>query len=144
MVGVLRRDVALFADSYLLPPPDSLAGLFDRGDAAVRDAVLVRLTPQQFYDREFREGLTTTYPRDRFATVGPAVRAEGGPYALYVAGLVLLFCGGSGGLSASTRPWPRACVGEPFRHRLWNWAVIAACFGPYTWAISAWRLSQPS
>jgi len=137
VVGVLRRDVALLADAYLLPPSESLGGVFDRSDDAVREAVLLRLTPQQFYDRQFREQLTAAYPRDRFAPVNPAIRAEGGPYCLYVAGMALLLCGGSGGfiglyaaLARRVR-WRaiRAPLEELERHHRLLWGVHLGYFG---------------
>jgi len=137
VVGVLRRDVALFADSYLLPPDDSLDDLFGPEQTGVRAAALVRLSPGELRSRRTREKLREVYPRGRFARVAPAVRVPRGPYYLYLLGEAMLLFGGSGcmiGLYAGLRlrvrqPLLRAPLRELSRRRRLLWTVHAVYFG---------------
>ena len=103
VVGVLRRDVALFVDCYLVPPHDSVASVFDARDAATHPALLLELTAAEMRDHEVRDELKGLFPRDQFAAVGPLVRPERGPYYLYLAGEALLLWGGSLALLALYR-----------------------------------------
>ncbi len=96
VVGVMRRDVALLVDSYLIPPHDALSDLFDLKDESVRETVLVRLTKREFHDRQTRKRLKASFPAENFAVDVPVVRTERGPFYLYQAGLTLLLLGGSG------------------------------------------------
>jgi hypothetical protein len=137
IVGRLRRDVALLATSYLVPPHDSVRGLFDPENSSVHAAALVRLTPQQLRDREVGQQLKTAFPRRRFAAVTPAVRADRVPYYLYVAGQAVLWLGGSGFLIGIFTALGRrerfgvlrGPLGELTRRRRLLWAVHLAYFG---------------
>ena len=95
VVGVLRRDVALLADCYIVPPHDSLAPLFDRSGKAAHPALLVELTGTELRDRKLRDRLKELFPPERFAVVAPMVRADRWPYYLYVTGEGLVLLGGS-------------------------------------------------
>ncbi len=139
VVGVLRRDAALLSNAYLLPPSESVENLFDRSDTAVRDATLVALTAQQAADHVVRQQLGRAHPRDRFTAImaDSGIRADGGPYCLYMAGLALLLCGGSGwfiGLYAALaprahwRPLASPLAELSHYHRL-LWATHLAYFG---------------
>jgi len=111
VVGVLRRDVALLNDCYLLPPHASVAALFDTSDGAVHPAVLVELPFSKLRDRDVREQLKDPFPRQRFAAVGAVVRADRWPYYLYLAGEGLLLLGGSWALIALYRVLAARAVG---------------------------------
>ena len=137
VVGVLARDVALLADSYLLPPDASVAGLFDPADASVRAARLVRLAPTEARSRQLRKRLGAVYPRQQYARVGATVRVQRGPYYLYLAGQALLVLGGSGFLiglytalgSRPGRGWLRDPLAQLAARRRLLWAVHLVYFG---------------
>jgi hypothetical protein len=95
VVGVLRRDVTAFAECYLVPPHDSVAPLFDPAKSSSYRASLVKLSNAEFKQREVQDQLKEIYPSDRFSAVASMVRAERGPYYLYLLGEGLLFLGGS-------------------------------------------------
>jgi hypothetical protein len=95
VVGVLRRDVALLVDCYVVPPHPSLAAVFGAGDEATHPALLLQLTAAEIRDGKVREKLKTLFPPDKFTAVIPWVRADRGPYYLYLAGEGLLLLGGS-------------------------------------------------
>ncbi len=95
VVGVLRRDVALLADCYLVPPHSRLAAVFDPGNTATCPGLLVELTPVELRNREVRDKLKELFPPEQFAVVVPMVRADRWPYYLYLAGEGLVLLGGS-------------------------------------------------
>ena len=127
----------MLADAYVLPPAESVDSLFDPDDDVVQQAVLVRLTPQQSSDAEIRKQLAAAYPRADFGTVRPGVRADWEPYCLYLTGMALLLCGGSGwfvwlyaALAQRVR-WRvfRSPLEELSRHRRLLWAMHLVYFG---------------
>ncbi|MHC4414319.1 MAG: hypothetical protein ACYS0G_03445 [Planctomycetota bacterium] len=136
VVGVLRRDVALFANSYLLPPDESLEELFSPQEPSVWAARLIRIKPAEGRQREVHERLREAYPPTQFASDYPRLRVERGPYYLYLAGQALLLLGGSGtliGLYVVLARRRIAWLGQPLaelanRRRL-LWAVHLAYFG---------------
>ena len=95
VVGVLRRDVALLVDCYVVPPHPSLAAVFGASDEATHPALLLQSTAAEIRDGKVREKLKTLFPPDKFTAVIPWVRADRGPYYLYLAGEGLLLLGGS-------------------------------------------------
>ena len=100
VVGVLRRDVGLLVDCYLLPPHRSVAAVFDSRRAAAFPAVLVALTDAQLRDRKVCNGLEQLFPPLRFTTLAPLVRADRWPYYFYLTGEALVLLGGSLALMA--------------------------------------------
>jgi len=94
VVGVLRRDVALLGDCYLVPPHDSMAPVFDPRNAAIHPALLVELTGAELRERDVRDKLKELFPPEQFAAVAPMVRADRWPYYLYLTGEGLMFLGG--------------------------------------------------
>jgi hypothetical protein len=100
VAGVLRHDVALLADCYLVPPHDRVASLFTPC-AAIHSAWLVQPTSVQGRDPEARRKLEEIFPRQEFVAVAPMVRVDRGPFYLYVAGEAVLLLGGSLALIAS-------------------------------------------
>jgi hypothetical protein len=137
VVGVLPRDAAVLAGAYILPPSALSEGLFDKSDTGVRDAVLLRLTPQQSRDRQLAERLSVADHDKRFAAIHPAVRVDCAPYYLNLAGEALLLLGGSGGFIglftalAQRVRWRvlSAPLLELSRRRRLLWAVHVCYFG---------------
>ena len=105
VVGVLKPDAAMLADSYLVPPHESVAGLFDSKKPGVRSAILLSILPSQAGDPQLGERLRAELPKDRFTRVAPNLRVQRGPYYLYLAGQALLLLGGCGALIALYAAW---------------------------------------
>ena len=95
VVGVLRRDVALFADAYVLAPDSAAAGLFAPGAADVLNAYIIRMPRKEAVKVETRKRLQAEFPRDRFTPVVGDGRVEVGPYFLYLLGMALMLFAGS-------------------------------------------------
>ncbi len=95
VVGVLRRDVAVLADCYLLPPHASATAVFDWHNAPTHRAVLLELPAAELRDPEVRDELKGLFPPEQFTAVPPLVRAERWAYYLYLTGEGLLLLGGS-------------------------------------------------
>ena len=137
VVGVLKHDVALFADCYLIPPSASASELFPTGDPSVQHATLVRLTPEQSRDRQVLQQLEKAYPSPKFARVMPAGRLGRGVYYLYLAGQAILLVCGSGALIGLYRwladrvrfHWLAAPLREMQRRPRLVWAVHLTYFG---------------
>lgn len=95
VVGRLKKEVRLFTDSYLICD-DAVAGeLFNADDEAVRNAYILQLPREQLTDAQMRERLKKAFPKSQFIAHAPSIRTEPGPFYLYVAGMSLLFLGGS-------------------------------------------------
>jgi hypothetical protein len=116
VVGVLRPDVGLLADCYLLPPHDRVAELFAAGEA-VHSTWLVQPTIAQWRDSALRGNLEILFPHQQFVALAPMVRVERWPYYLYLAGEAVLLLGGSLALMALYRLMARHVgsgpLGEP-------------------------------
>ena len=120
VVGVLKPDVALFADCYLIPGSESSANLFPASDPSVQHATLVHLTPDQFRDPKVLTQLEAAYPAAQFAKVMPTGRlghredllylsgGPGDPADLWLGGVdrFLPLAGGSGPLRLAGHPAP--------------------------------------
>ena len=94
VVGRLRRDVAILADCYLLPPHDRVTPLFTAGPA-IHSACLVQLSGARLRDGEVRRKLEAIFPSQQFVALAPMVRADRQPYYVYLTGEGLLLLGGS-------------------------------------------------
>lgn len=128
VVGVLRRDVALFADAYLLPPDSAAAGLFAPGAADMQNAYIIRMPREEAVQAETRKRLQAEFPRGRFTPVVGDGRVEVGPYFLYLLGMALMLFGGSVlfvrlyAYLAGVVPWP-VLRGPLAALRDWRWLL---------------------
>jgi len=95
VVGQLKKEVRLFADSYLVCDDAAAGELFDANDEAVRNVYILRLPKEQLTDLQMQERLKKAFPKSQFVAHVPLIRTEPGPFYLYVTGISLLFLGGS-------------------------------------------------
>jgi hypothetical protein len=94
VVGVLKSDIVLFADCYLILSSHSTSDLFADGDPAVQPATLVRLSAEQLRDREILQRLEAAYPSPRFVRITGLAPFDRRAFYLYLIGLAgLLLCG---------------------------------------------------
>ena len=98
VVGRLKPDLALFADSYLIPASDATSDLLPLGDPAVHQATLIHLQPDQFYLRKVQEQLEKALPSAKYTKVMTEDRLDPASYYRYLAGLAVMLLGGSGAL----------------------------------------------
>jgi hypothetical protein len=98
VVGVLKPDVALFADSLLIPPSETANKLFPAAVPSVMPARLVRMPTDGRRDEKTRKDFEKAFPTERYTAFVPTERLEPQPFYLYLAGLALLLLGGSGAL----------------------------------------------
>lgn len=96
VVGVLKPAAVVFADCYLIPPAASTSALFADDDPAVHSATLVRLSPEQFRDRQILQRLAEAYPSTQFVKIVPLARLDRRAFYLYLTGLAGLLLGGAG------------------------------------------------
>ncbi len=96
VVGVLKPDIALFADSLLIPPSDAASGLFPAVVPSVLQAQLVHMAAERLRDEKTRKDFERVFPPPKYAAVAPTERLDSRPFYRYVAGLALLLFGGSG------------------------------------------------
>jgi hypothetical protein len=137
VVGVLKRDFALFKDCFLIPRSESARGLFPSGDPAVHPALLVGLSAKEVGDHEEVRHVEEAYPSAKFALVTPMERLKRRTYYRYLSGQAVLLLGGSGALIGLYR-WLAGRVGPswlaaPFlemqRRPIMVWAVHLSYFG---------------
>jgi len=98
VVGRLKPDLALFADSYLIPASEATNDLFPLDDPAVQRATLIQLEPDQFYRRKVQAQLEEALPSAKYTKVMTEERLDPASYYRYLAGLAALLLGGSGAL----------------------------------------------
>jgi hypothetical protein len=137
VVGVLKAEVSLPADCYLVSSSEFARGLVPPGDPSVHDATVVGLTPEQFQDRQLLRQLEATFPSPKYTMLTPLGRLGPSQYYLYLAGQAALLVGGSGALiglyrwlaSRVRRPWVAAPLQELDRRPRLVWGVHLAYFG---------------
>lgn len=95
VVGVLKPELAVMRDDYLILQSDSAATLFPEGDPSVHAATLVQLTSQQIHDRSVVQQLTKELPAPKYTMVMPTERLEPETYYVYLGGLAAFLLGGS-------------------------------------------------
>jgi hypothetical protein len=102
VVGVLKPDLALFANSFLIPPEatstDATNSLFPAVVPSVLHAWLVRASAEELRDDKVRKELEEIFPPEKYAWVTPQDRLEPRTFYLYLSGLAIFLLGGSGAL----------------------------------------------
>ena len=112
VVGVLRPGLALFADSFLVPPDHAANILFPAAVPSVLHAWLVRGSAQELSDAQVRKRLGEVFPPEKYAWVAPQDRLEPRTFYLYLSGLAIFLLGGSGAIIAFFR-WLAGKVALP-------------------------------
>jgi hypothetical protein len=102
LVGILKPDLALFDNSYIVPteaiPTDATNRLFPAEVPTVLHAWLVRASAEELRDPEVQKELEESFPPKNFAWITPRDRLEPRNFYLYLAGLAIFLLGGSGAL----------------------------------------------
>jgi len=98
VVGWLKPEFGLFAESYLIPPSDRTNDLLPLGDPTVHPATLIQLSPDQFRQRKVHEELDKALPSAKYTKVMPQNRLDPASYYRYLAGMAVMLLGGSGAL----------------------------------------------
>jgi len=116
VVGVLKPDLALFANSYLVPPEaistDATNRLFPAEVPTVLHAWLMRTSAEELRDDKVRKALEEIFPPKKYAWVTRQDRLEPRTFYLYLSGLAILLLGGSGALIGLFR-WLAGKVASP-------------------------------
>jgi hypothetical protein len=94
-VGVLKPEVRLFCESYLLFDQSLASELMRSDNERVRDAYVVRLQQDSVKDPETIRQLAKVFPESEFVAYVPLLRAEPGAFCLYMLGMSLLLIGGA-------------------------------------------------
>ena len=108
----MRPDLALFANSFLVPPDDATSKLFPAAVPTVLHAWLVRVSAEELGDDKVRKPLEEVFPPEKYAWVTPQDRLDPRNFYLYLSGLAILLLGGSGALIGLFR-WLAAKVAMP-------------------------------
>jgi hypothetical protein len=90
IVGRLKKEVSVFANSYLISEGDAARELFEPGQSAY----VLRLSPEQVGDPEFVEQLKGAFPGPRFTAYAPLIRTPSAAFFLYLGGMALLLFAG--------------------------------------------------
>jgi hypothetical protein len=95
VVGVLKPEVRLFCESYLLYDRTLAAELFHSDDESVRDAYILRLPQDRAEDPQTRRQLAEVFPESEFVPYVPLLPVEPGAFYLHMFGMSLLLMGGA-------------------------------------------------
>jgi hypothetical protein len=112
VVEVLKPGVALFAESFLVPPDDANNRLFPAAVPSVFHSWLVRVSAEELRNAGVRNRLEEAFPSEKYAWVAAEDRLEPRAYYLYLSGLAIFFLGGSGAFIALFR-WLAGKVASP-------------------------------
>jgi hypothetical protein len=112
VVGILKPEIALFADSLLVPPDDATNKLFPAAVPTVLHAWLLRVSAEELRDEQVRKPLEEIFPPEKYAWVAPQDRLEPRTFRLYLSGMAIFLLGGSGALIALFR-WLAGKVAAP-------------------------------
>jgi len=95
VVGVLREQVLLFLDSYLIAGDSAQADLFSPDDEAVQIAYVVRPSTGEELDRDTKKLLSEAFPSGEFVLQIGRARTHAAQFWAFVSGQALLLLGGS-------------------------------------------------
>jgi hypothetical protein len=136
-VGVLKPDVSLLADCYLIPQSAEAGILMSAANASVSQATLLELSPAQFRNRETRRKVEEAFPTPKYSVFAPAERLDARSFYIYLAGQGVLLVAGSGALIGFYRwlagavrvPVLDAPLGEMLSRPRLLWGVHLVYFG---------------
>ncbi|MHC4271907.1 MAG: hypothetical protein ACYST2_06300 [Planctomycetota bacterium] len=98
IVGKFKRDLHLYADSYLISESLGEIQLFDPDDKDVRNAFIFevsKVSKEELTNSETRKKLFEFVEESNLIPNTPTFRVKPGPFLLYMSGLMLLLLGGS-------------------------------------------------
>ena len=95
VVGVLKPGMALFANSYLIPPDPSTDRLFPAAVPTVHRAWLVDVSAEKLRDPGVRTPLERVFPAEKFVWLTAPSHLEPERFYLYLTGLAVFLLGGS-------------------------------------------------
>jgi hypothetical protein len=98
LVGVLKPDVRLHANSLLIPTSQANSKLFPAEVPTVLHAWILRGSAAELSGPKARKALEDVFPPKTYGWVEPQDRLEPRTFYLYLAGLAMLLLGGSGAL----------------------------------------------
>ncbi len=90
VTGQLKKDVSLFANSYLIDEGAAAKELFEPGQSAY----ILRLPKEKVGDSVFQKKLRGAFPGPRFTWYMPLIRTQPAPFFICIGGLALLLFGG--------------------------------------------------
>ncbi len=138
VVGVLRPDVGLLLESYILFSATNPENRTDtREDAEQHRILLIESPPGQAIPRPFHEAIDRLFPPDKYRRTASPDPLNAAAFWLYLASQALFLLGGSGVFLAVyrglSRTWKSRLLAAPLmeivrRPRLF-WAVHAIYFG---------------
>ena len=125
VVGQFKKEVRLFANSYLVGNSPSAAQLFNPNNERIETAYILRLPRDRLTNSQVREDLAKAFPGSQFTTYAPIIWTRQSPFYLHITGLILLFFGGSLLLlrlycflaERLSNKWLGASLAEISRHR---------------------------
>ncbi|HIJ52857.1 MAG TPA: hypothetical protein HPP66_06840 [Planctomycetes bacterium] len=94
IVGLLKKGISVFANSYLVGEGAAAEELFVPDEEAIQNAYILRLPKEQQGDLETRKQLKGAFPRSQFTGYAPLIRTQPAAFFIYVGGLALLCSGG--------------------------------------------------
>ena len=95
VVGQFKKEVRLFANSYLIGNSAAADELFNPEDDAVQNAYIFQFPKEELARPEMRKQLKKAFPKSQFTTYVPLIQTEQIPFYIYILGMALLFSGGS-------------------------------------------------
>jgi len=95
VVGVLKPQLHLFTESYLLYDQTAAAELFDPDDESVQNAYIIRLPQKDAADPQIRRQLEDLFPESEFVGYIPLLLLKPKVFGVYMLGMSLLLIGGA-------------------------------------------------
>lgn len=96
IVGRLRKELAPLSNSYLVAPDrQAEEDIFPLGTDGGQLAYILQLPRGEAHNTEIIENIKAAFPTERFSPAFMPIRAEPGPYYLYLLGMTLLLLAGS-------------------------------------------------
>lgn len=98
VAGVLKPELFLMRNFYLIPQSETAETLFGELDPSVRSATLVQLTGEQSRDRKLLQKLQKGLPASKYTMVMPLDWLDPVTSYTYLGGLAVFLLGGSGAI----------------------------------------------
>ena len=110
VVGVLKPDLALLANTYLVPRNEHSRALFPPDNPDVGQVILVAIPSDRLRARSLIERFKKDFPSPDWRRISTDERIPGTTYGLYLLGMAVFLLGGTGALREVYR-WAARKVG---------------------------------